>query len=235
MVGPGWPVGHGISCNVLDLVRMPHFEVIGLSLSVAGRELARNINLQLDAGEALGIAGPSGCGKTTLLRCLAGLIDPDAGTLRLKGQAPEGLGWPVWRRQVCYVAQKPSMFSGSVMDNLLRPHAYRHNRHCESRRLLGWLEELGLASADERDAGSLSVGEQQRVALVRAWGLQPEVLLLDEPTSALDQGAVNRVEGILAKLRGEGMAQILVTHDEAQRERWCTNICRMTPIEEEAR
>jgi putative ABC transport system ATP-binding protein len=181
------------------------------------------------ARERVALTGPSGAGKTLTLRAIAGLIDPDSGDLFLHGQRPSELGWPAWRRRVVYVAQRPVMFEGTVTDNLERAFRYRAARGSfGTERASELLRRLGLDDRLEQAARSLSVGEQQRVALVRALLVDPDVLLLDEPTSALDPEATQNVEELLAD-GPDGMAVVVVTHDATQAERLCDR-CVALPV-----
>jgi ABC-type multidrug transport system ATPase subunit len=202
-------------------------EVRSLSIGVAGRTLLADLSFEAPAGARVGLLGPSGCGKTTLLRGLAGLVDPLGGDVRLDGATAGAVGWPQWRRQVTYVAQQPYMLDGDVRANLARPFGYRGagGRAFDEARSRRWLERVHLDPAClTQEARTLSVGQRQRVALVRALALEPRVLLLDEPTGALDAGAAEAVEALLVERNEVGAAVVLVTHDRAQAERWCTRV-----------
>jgi UDP-glucose/iron transport system ATP-binding protein len=145
------------------------FSVTGLSFGIADRVLGTGLDFEVGRGQCLALMAPSGAGKTTLLRTLAGLIDPLEGSLSLEGRGPEAWGWPAWRRRVAYVAQRPVMFGGTVLDNLRRPFLYRSaGTGFDEARTRQWLERLGLAQYADHAAERLSVGEQQRVSLLRA-------------------------------------------------------------------
>jgi putative ABC transport system ATP-binding protein len=197
-----------------------------LSVGVGGRRLLAGLSFQVDAGERLGLVGPSGCGKTTLLRTMAGLTDPMDGQIDLDGTGGDALGWPLWRRRVTYVPQQPVMFPGDVRTNLARPFAYRvQDRTFDEARLRDWLDRVRLdAACLAQDARTLSVGQQQRVAVLRALAIDPEVLLLDEPTGALDAEAAGAVESLVADRTAAGAGAVIVTHDRAQARRWCTRV-----------
>lgn len=167
------------------------------------------------------LIGPSGCGKTTLLRAVAGLIDPAAGAVKLRGESPATVGWPEFRRQVAYVAQQPVLFDATVAANLARPFRYRSVAGEFTReRAAALLERLGLDCLEE-NAWELSVGQQQRVCLARALLVQPAVLLLDEPAAALDETAAAKMEKLLLEQADAGLGVLLVTHNRQQAGRWC--------------
>ncbi len=183
----------------------------------------RDVSLDLEGGELVGLTGPSGSGKTELLRSVAGLRDADSGSVRLRGRAAGDWPWPEWRRRVTYVAQRAVLLDGTVRDNLLRPFRYRSVAgEPDEKELAELLTRLGLAEdVLQQEARTLSVGEQQRVGLIRALSISPDVLLLDEPTSALDAEAVERVEELVRRrARERELAAIIVSHDSAQTRRW---------------
>ncbi len=190
-----------------------------VTVRTGGRDLVRGLDLDLAGGEVVAVRGPSGGGKTSLLRTIAGLQDAPAGTITLRGQDTETLGWPAFRRQVVLVSQKPVIFPGSVEANLARPFAYRsalgaHLDREAARRLLDRLR-LDNVAADAL-AAKLSVGQQQRVHLARAVLVTPTVFLLDEPDSALDPASAAAVHSVVREACAGGSAAALVaTHTRA--------------------
>lgn len=203
----------------------------GVDITVAGRRLLSGVTASVETGHRLALLAPSGAGKTTLLRSVAGLVDPAAGRVSLDGRDGDDLGWPAWRRRVTYVAQQPVMTAGTVADNLRRPFEYAEGLgDLDDGRARDRLARLGLDDTVwEQSARTLSVGQQQRVALVRALGIGPEVLLLDEPTGALDEEAVRAVEALLVGWCDEGGAALVVTHDRDQAARLCTDTLDLRP------
>jgi putative ABC transport system ATP-binding protein len=206
---------------------VPPLALRRIRIDVGGRPLLTEVDLEVAPGEMIALTGRSGAGKTTLLRVIAALADPAAGELSLRDRSPGEIGWPAWRRRVTYVAQEPIVFEATVRQNLARPFAYgtatRAFAEAEDE-IRGWLERLGLGGAErlDQDARTLSVGERQRVALVRALAIAPEVLLLDEPTSALDGAATTAVEELVTGWVAAGeRAALVVTHDQEQARRWC--------------
>ena len=200
------------------------FQLDGVSLSRGEREVLRDATLSLKRGASC-IAGPSGCGKSSLLRLLNRLADPETGRVRYGGRDVRELDPLSLRREVSLVPQLPALIDGTVEDNI-RFAARLAEREPDPARLL---DLAGLdASFADRDAGRLSVGEQQRAMLARALAAEPDVLLLDEPTSALDEDARAAVEATLLHLRERvDVSLVLVTHDLDQARRMSEWVVRL--------
>jgi putative ABC transport system ATP-binding protein len=180
----------------------------------------RGLSLAIEPG-ATAILGPSGWGKSTQLRLLNRLADPDEGVVRFHGDDLRELDPLELRRRAVLVPQLPAPVPGSVADNVRYGPALRGADVDPTRPL----ELAGLDSSyAARDAGRLSVGEQQRVMLARALALDPEVLLLDEPTAALDERAKEGVERTLAELP---CSAVLVTHERDQAERLAQRVVEL--------
>ena len=173
------------------------------------------VNLTLDAGECLGISGPSGSGKSRMLRAIADL-DPHGGRVRLRGRDRMTFSGPQWRSRVGYVPADSRWWARTVQEHFLRPGALP-------------LEDLGLEAGILDFAGHrLSSGERQRLALLRQWELQPQVLLLDEPTANLDTTNRDRFEAFVLRYRDEVQAALLwVSHDREQLRRVANRPLRM--------
>jgi len=218
-------------------------ELTGFAVASGGVPLLSGIRLAVAPGEMVALVGPSGCGKTTLLRAMAGLIDPVDGEVTLQGRHPEELGWPVFRRHVSLVSQRPVLFEASVRENLARPFRYRTAQEpFPEERAATLLDHVGVGSERlEQAARSLSEGQQQRVSVVRALLATPLVFLLDEPTSALDENAVAGIEDVLRSelkaSRRDGVcpAAVIVTHDRGQADRWCDRVYDLGPHAVETR
>ncbi|MEJ2312428.1 MAG: ATP-binding cassette domain-containing protein [Gemmatimonadales bacterium] len=186
----------------------------------SGRVLLRDIDLLIPRGQITVLLGSSGAGKTSLLRLLNRLDDPEAGEISYLGRALVDYPVTELRQRVGFVFQTPTMFAGSVHDNLreaaeiagLEDRDFPH-------RAREALELAGLDPALEaRPSHELSVGEQQRATLARTLIGGPEVLLLDEPTSALDPESSEFLLASIRRLRTErGITVVLSTHrhDEA--------------------
>jgi putative ABC transport system ATP-binding protein len=181
-----------------------------------------DVSMTIEPG-ATALFGPSGSGKSTILRLLNRLADPDEGVVRINGEDVRSTDVLELRRRAVLVPQLPAPLPGTVADNV----SYGPSLLGRSVEVESLLERAGLdGSYAGRDAGQLSVGEQQRVMLARSLALEPEVLLLDEPTSALDESARDEIERTLAEL-GERMSIVLVTHDGAQADRLTTRTVRI--------
>ena len=177
----------------------------------------RDVELSLFAGRITVVIGPSGGGKSTLIRLLNRLEEASKGRVLLDGQDIRRYDPLQLRRQVALLAQKPFVFSGTVLENLQRPFQFQGRipppGNDPQLRELMELCQLPVSWL-QRDAGSLSVGQQQRLCLVRSLATGPEVLLLDEPTSALDRPTVDGLAvSLRAVCRKRQLAVLLVTHD----------------------
>lgn len=193
-------------------------EVRDLRLEVDGRKLIDGINLSLEGGRLTVVMGPNGAGKSLLLRLLHGLLEPDSGDIRFAG-APMSAAI---RKRQGMVFQRPVLLRRSVAANIdfaleLRGGASRERRDA----LLEW---VGLKERASQPARLLSGGEQQRLALVRALALQPEILFLDEPTASLDPASVLTIEQVVRAAYGNGTKIVFVTHDLAQARRLADDV-----------
>lgn len=173
--------------------------------------------LGVTPGEVLAVAGPSGSGKSTLLRLYNRLLEPDSGQVLLSGKDIRTVSPPVLRAQVPLVAQKPYLFPGTVSNNLRASARLRRveppELHSPETKSLVEMCRVETSWLD-RDARKLSVGQQQRVCLLRALLGPCKALLLDEPTSALDrQTGVQMAQTFKLLTKEKGLAIILVTHD----------------------
>ena len=193
--------------------------------------ILRGVDLDLAAGETVGLVGPSGSGKTSLLMLLAGLERPTAGTLEFAGRALTGLdedGLARWRRDhVGIVFQSFHLIAGmTALENVAVPLELA-GRADAGRVAAGLLEAVGLGHRLRHLPGQLSGGEQQRVALARALVARPALLLADEPTGNLDQETGEAVMALLFRLCAEtGAALLLITHDPALTAR-CGRVVRL--------
>ena len=193
-------------------------ELRNVSLAHDGKPpLFQDINLVVDTGEFILVQGASGVGKSSLLRLMNRLQEATAGEVLIDGKPIVTYEVTSLRRKIGYVQQTPIMTPGSVEDNFYFPFQFRSTG---TQKLPGqdekqmWMATFlleGVKLSD--DAMKLSVGQKQRIALIRTLLVKPEILLCDEPTSALDQQSKEIVEDSLERLNIEhGISIILVTH-----------------------
>jgi tungstate transport system ATP-binding protein len=183
--------------------------------AAGGRAILEGIDLVLDAGPRTVVLGPNGAGKSVLLRLCHGLLAPTAGRVRWAHPEP-----PRAPRRQAMVFQRPVLLRRSVLDNLLFALAVaRVSPHVREALARAALERVGLQAFAQRPARVLSGGEQQRLALARAWMLEPEVLFLDEPTANLDPGATREIEAVVQSIHASGTKIVLVTHNLGQAQR----------------
>jgi tungstate transport system ATP-binding protein len=185
-----------------------------VSYCAGGRQIIASIRCDIDAGTSTVILGPNGAGKSVLLRLCHGLLLPTAGRVSWNG-CPDRP-----RAGHAMVFQRPVMLRRSARGNVLLALKLAGVARAERRRRADRvLAAVGLAHAALLPARVLSGGEQQRLALARAWALRPEVFFLDEPTANLDPSATLEVERIVDAIRADGAKIVLTTHDLGQAKR----------------
>jgi iron(III) transport system ATP-binding protein len=187
------------------------------------KKVVDDVSFHVEEGEFLVLLGPSGCGKTTTLRLIAGLEQPDAGTIAIDGKyvssPAEGLFIAADQRGIGMVFQSYAIWPHmSVFENVAFP---LHVRGMPSKQIklkvAEVLELVGLEGAEQRSATMLSGGQMQRVALARALVYSPTLLLFDEPLSNLDLKLRERLRVELKELqRRTGITSIYVTHDQVE-------------------
>jgi iron(III) transport system ATP-binding protein len=184
---------------------------------MGSRAILSDLNLEIASGKFAAILGPSGCGKTTLLRSIAGLITPSAGTIRFGNKlvSVSSLVLPPHKRNVGYVPQEGGLFPHlRVAENVafaLKGKVERAEREEIVRQMLNL---VGLSTFAKRFPHELSGGQQTRVALARALAVKPEIVLLDEPFAALDQALRGEIsQEVVALLKESKTTALMVTHD----------------------
>lgn len=193
-------------------------ELRNVSLQHDGKPLLfQGINLALESGEFILVQGASGVGKSSLLRLMNRLQEATSGEILIDGRLIATYEVTSLRRNIGYVQQTPIMIPGSVEDNFNFPFQFHSTG---AQKLPGldekqmWMDTFlleGVKLSD--DAMKLSVGQKQRIALIRTLLVNPKILLCDEPTSALDQQSKEIVEDSLERLNVEhGISIVLVTH-----------------------
>lgn len=211
----------GVSAPALTDAR-PVLEARGLTVRFGGRAVLEDVDVAVRPGEILFLMGPSGCGKTTLLKCLSGLLRPDAGEVLFDGRRMDTGDERVvddMRRATGLVFQGSALLSSiSLEENIALPIRARLAlppavvREVVRMKLaqVGLLHALGLQPSE------LSGGMRKRAGIARALALDPRLLLLDEPTSGLDPVTSDEIDTLVAQLRQElGVTVVVVSHDLA--------------------
>ena len=177
----------------------------GLTVRRGRREVLRDVDVELRAGEIVVLLGPNGAGKSTLLSALAGALAPDGGVVERSGR-------------VALALQSPDLARRSVLANLTLALSWWGVPRAQRReRALGALRDLGVERLSDRPAGELSGGERRRVHLARALAVAPDVLMLDEPFAGLDADArAALLADTAGALRVPGRATLVVVHDRAE-------------------
>lgn len=176
-----------------------------------------NIDFVVPHGSLTALLGPSGSGKSTLLRAIAGLDQPDSGSIIIHGRDVTGV--PPQRREIGFVFQHYAAFKHlTVRDNVAFGLKIRKRSKAEIKEKVdNLLEVVGLAGFQTRYPNQLSGGQRQRMALARALAVDPQVLLLDEPFGALDAKVREDLRAWLRRLHDEvHVTTVLVTHDQAE-------------------
>jgi tungstate transport system ATP-binding protein len=192
-------------------------EIRDLVFEGRGHRALDGVSLNLARGSTA-ILGANGAGKSVLLRLMHGLLQPTSGTVAWQG-AP----------RLAMVFQKPVLLRRSALDNVIYGLQLSAAHRTESAARLRERAELalrrvGLSHLADRPGRVLSGGEQQRIALARAWALEPDILLLDEPTASLDPAAVRAVEDIIREIGAGGTAIVMTTHHRGLARRFADSV-----------
>ena len=198
----------------------PLVQLQDVHLSFGDNQVLQGINVEVRRGQAVSIIGPSGSGKSTILRCITGLLRPQAGQISVGDTRVDTLRTEAeliaLRKRVGFVFQQYNLFPHlTVLQNLViaPTRVVGRSRAVAERDARARLEKVRLAHKAEAYPGELSGGQQQRVAIARALAMQPELILFDEVTSALDPETVGEVLTVIRDLVKEGMTCVLVTHE----------------------
>lgn len=189
-----------------------------LEMRFGERLLFRARQLEFCQGEVIYLQGDNGCGKTTLMKLLAGLLKPSAGTIYTQGFTP----FPWWRGdtllgKAIYLHQHPYLFEGNVSYNLQLAQRYSSLDKTEQRvRMQSAIEHAQLGELLTANASTLSGGERQRLALARAWLLKPKLLMLDEPISNMDRASQQTVFAMIAELKQQGTGLLISSHQHSE-------------------
>lgn len=201
--------------------------VKSLRYSVGAAELIHDVSFAVQRGSRNMVLGANGAGKSVLLRLLHGLLLPSGGQIEWASRDAQF--------KQAMVFQRPIMLRRTARENIEfalqlanREHRIRDSREHRIRDIsvaaAAALDSVGLAHLADRPARLCSGGEQQRIALARAWALSPEVLFLDEPTASLDPTATKAIEEVIHAINKTGTTIIMTTHDIGQAKRIATRV-----------
>ncbi|MES2307740.1 MAG: ABC transporter ATP-binding protein [Verrucomicrobiota bacterium] len=189
----------------------------GLHFSVGGNLILNDLHLEVQSGEMFFLLGPSGCGKTTLIRLLAGFVEPDQGNIYLGERRINGI--PTQERETALVFQNYALWPHlTVRENVAFGLEQKRLSKSEIQtKTLEALKQVRMDSFADRSPAQLSGGQQQRVALARALAVQPKLLMLDEPLSNLDARLrLEMRDEILSLHQRAPVTSLYVTHDQEE-------------------
>lgn len=194
------------------------FAVFDLCKNFDNLNVLHNINVKINDGEKVVILGPSGSGKSTFLRCLNGLETPSSGRIDFNGidLNISDKNLRLVRKKVGMVFQKFNLFPHlTVFQNIMLAPKIIYPKETKKYEdiALNLLSRIGLLKKKDSYPGTLSGGQQQRIAIIRAFVMNPDVLLFDEPTSALDPEMILEVLTLIKDLANTGLTMIIVTHE----------------------
>ena len=196
---------------------IPTLSLVDVDKRFPGVHALKRVSINIMRGEVVGLIGENGAGKSTLMKILSGVYQPDAGEIRIAGQAATfDDAADANRKGIGMVFQHFNLFPHrTALDNIIEAPVHvkgvkKSEALIRARELLG---TVGLADKADAYPAQLSGGQQQRVAIARALAMDPKLMLFDEPTSALDPELVGEVLAVMKKLASGGMTMIVVTHE----------------------
>jgi lipopolysaccharide export system ATP-binding protein len=187
-----------------------------LTKSYKGRQVVRSVSFHVQQEEVVGLLGPNGAGKTTTFYMVVGLTQPESGSVFLDDHVITDLPMYLRARQgISYLPQEPSVFRKlTVSENIMAILEMMNLRSQERKdRMRELIEELGLEHVSSSKAYTLSGGERRRVEIARALATSPSFMLLDEPFAGIDPIAVADIQGIIRKLRDNGIGILITDHN----------------------
>lgn len=195
-------------------------KVENLNKHFGDKHVLKNLSLEIQEGEVIGLIGPSGSGKSTLLRCLNYMEVPESGEIYFEGEElrSAGKGIDKIRQKMGMVFQHFHLFPNkTVLENItLAPVLTGKCTKTEAEeKALKLLETMNLTDKKDAYPNSLSGGQKQRIAIARALAMEPKLMLFDEVTSALDPEMVGEVLNVMKDLANAGMTMVVVTHEMA--------------------
>jgi ABC-2 type transport system ATP-binding protein len=211
------PIPTGIAAG------QPVIDIAGLQVSYGDVRAVRNVTLQVGQGEIFGLLGPNGAGKTTTLAAIEGLVQPQAGRVRVLGRDVRTQAQEI-KRHLGISLQTTAFFDSLKVWELVRFYAGLYNVMLSKAQVLDLLAGFELAEKAGVQAEQLSGGQQQRLALVLAIANNPEIVILDEPTTGLDPQARRNVWDSIRQIRARGCTVLLTTHYMEEAEELCHRV-----------
>jgi branched-chain amino acid transport system ATP-binding protein len=210
----------------------------GVTMRFGGLTAVRNVDLQVNGGEIVGLIGPNGAGKTTFFNCLTGLYIPTEGEVRYKGKVLPPQSFKVTAAGVARTFQNIRLFANmTVLENVLvgrhtrtkeglwsalvRGPGFKKAEKASEDRAMELLEFIGLAAKRDHLARNLPYGEQRKLEIARALASEPGLLLLDEPTAGMNPQETRATEELVFAIRDMGIAVLVIEHDM----RFIFNLC----------
>jgi len=205
-------------------------EVEGLAKAyVPGRWVVRELSLRLESGDSLAVVGANGVGKTTLIKLLAGLLEPTAGRVRLWSEGRQAAPAEVLSRWIGIATPAMQLYGEFRVEELLRLGARLRTCAVLDERIAQVLERLQLSAVAQQRIEALSSGMQQRVRIALALVHSPWLLLLDEATATLDAAGIAALEELVGEHCRNGGILVAATNAEHER-RWCQRVLDLSEM-----
>ena len=190
--------------------------VKNISKSIKGKKIVSKVSIEIHESDIFGLLGPNGAGKTTTFYIIAGLMNPDAGEIKLSNQDISKL--PMHKRSklgIKYLPQEPSVFQNlTVYENLLglAELSFKNNKDITDF-VSSSIEEFGLSDITQLKGRQLSGGQRRKVEIARTLAAKPKIILLDEPFAGIDPIAIEDIKKVLKKLSGKGIGILITDHN----------------------
>ena len=187
-----------------------------ISKSIKGKKIVSKVSIEIHESDIFGLLGPNGAGKTTTFYIIAGLMNPDAGEIKLSNQDISKL--PMHKRSklgIKYLPQEPSVFQNlTVYENLLglAELSFKNNKDITDF-VSSSIEEFGLSDITKLKGRQLSGGQRRKVEIARTLAAKPKIILLDEPFAGIDPIAIEDIKKVLKKLSAKGIGILITDHN----------------------
>ncbi len=203
---------------------MSEIEVKNISKSFGKQQVLRDVSFECEAGKIYGLIGRNGSGKTVLMKCVIGLLRPDAGEVVVSGKR---VGLDIeFARNIGFLIENPGFLAGeSAYANLKYLASIR--RVADSERIKECIRLVGLDPASRKRVGKYSLGMRQRLGIAQAIMERPDILMLDEPMNGLDNAGVHEMRNMLKAQRDEGRTIVLASHNQEDIAALCDEVYHM--------